>query len=493
MANISKEEIILENGLRRKSFWEEYKKKKNINIENSIYHKHFNGYEKIIDGDHLKEGEEISIAGRIIKKRTIGAVSFLKIMDFSGEIQLILKEENLEDYKNITENLFYGDIIEVKGIIGFSNTGERSIVIDEILMISCNYRSVPDKWKGMTDPEFCYKNSYMNFVFNDDFKKVINTRFQILSLIREFFKTNDFIEVETPILQHVPSGAAAKPFKTYHNALEIPMYLRIAPELYLKMMIASGYTKVFEMGKIFRNEGIDPTHLQEFTMLECYVAYWTVHNYVKFTKDLLFYIKNNLNIGDTIEYRGHTIDWSKDWPVENFSQLILKKTGINIDNNNNLKNDVVEILKKNGEKFNANDINSEMGLVDLLYKKLVRPSIINPTFVTNYPEYMAPLATMENGKSTKMQLVVAGIELTNCYGELVDPFKQEENFKIQDGQQNNMDDDEDIFRRDDEFLSSMKFGMAPMAGFGMGIDRIISLFTGQDNLKNTLLFTINKI
>ena len=360
-------------------------------------------------------------------------------------------------------------------------------------MISCNFRSVPDKWKGITDPDFCYRNSYMYYVFDNDFQKVINARWKIMATIREFFKNNHFIEVETPVLQMVPSGAAAKPFKTHHNALDMDMYLRIAPELYLKMMIAAGYTRVFEMGKIFRNEGIDPTHLQEFTMLECYTAYADVNFYIDFTKHLLFKIKEALQIGDSIHYRGHEIFFNQPWSVINFSQLLKERLGVNIDKNNNLKEDVKNMLQSRGEDIKIlNTLNSDMGLIDYIYKKLVRPSIIQPTFVTNYPTYMAPLASVNNGQSTKMQLVVAGVELTNCYGELVDPFKQEDNFKTQDAQQKSIDDDEDIFRRDNEFLSSMKFGMTPMAGFGMGIDRIISFFTGVDNLKNTLMFTINK-
>jgi lysyl-tRNA synthetase class 2 len=490
--NTSKEAIIEENGQRRRSFWETKKQQQSINTENSIYIMDFPVAKKIADTLPLESGDELSIAGRITKKRTIGAVSFLKIMDYSQEIQLILKEENIEDYKNIIDNLFYGDLIAVKGAIGFSNTGERSVVVDNITMISCNYRSVPDKWKGMTDPDFCYRNSYMYYVFDDDFKKIIHSRWQILKTIRDFFASHDFIEVETPILQNVPSGAAARPFKTHHNALDMGMYLRIAPELYLKMMVAAGYTRIFEMGKIFRNEGIDPTHLQEFTMLECYTAYVDVNFYIQFTRDLLMAIKNQLNIGDVINYRGHDIHLMEPWSVVNFTQLL--KNQLNIDiNADNLRENVEEMLKKRGENINLlNGLNSTMGLVDFIYKKFVRPFIIQPTFVTNYPAYMAPLATTEAGQSTKIQLVVAGVELTNCYGELVDPFQQEENFQNQDAQQINGDDDEDIFRRDNDFLNSMKFGMVPMAGFGMGIDRIISFFTGEDNLKNTLMFTINK-
>jgi lysyl-tRNA synthetase class 2 len=487
-----KEQIILDNGLRRKNFWEQVKKNNNISTENSIYTMDFPVVHQIDATKNLMEGDHGSIAGRITKKRTIGAVSFLKIMDHSQEIQLILKEENLNDYKNILDNLFYGDVIGVQGIIGFSNTGERSLVVHNITMISCNYRSVPDKWKGITDPDFCYRNSYMYYVFDGDFQKVINGRWKIMATIRKFFQQHDFLEVETPVLQTIPSGAAAKPFKTHHNALDMEMYLRIAPELYLKMMVAAGYNRVFEMGKIFRNEGIDPTHLQEFTMLECYTAYADVNFYIDFTRNLLLTIKEDLAIGDSIHYRGHEIFFNQPWPVISFSQLLKEKLGIEINNNPNLRQDVINMIQSRGEDLNLEAINSSMGLIDYIYKKLVRPSLIQPTFVTNYPTYMAPLASVHNGASTKMQLVVAGVELTNCYGELVDPFQQEENFKIQDEQQKSIDDDEDIFRRDNDYLSAMKFGMVPMAGFGMGIDRIISFFTGQDNLKNTLMFPINK-
>jgi lysyl-tRNA synthetase class 2 len=414
-------------------------------------------------------------------------------MDFSKEIQLILKQENLIDYKNIIDNLSYGDIVAVEGNIGFSNTGERSVVVNNITMISCNYRPVPDKWHGMTDPDFLYRNSYMAYVYNQDFKKIIDIRIKIMEGIREFFKNNNYLEVETPILQSVPSGAAAKPFKTHHNALDMDMYLRIAPELYLKMMIASGYTRLFEMGKIFRNEGIDPTHLQEFTMLECYTAYENYDYYIDFTKNLFIYLKNKLNISDTIEFKGHTIDFNGLWPIEDFSQLIEKKLSIKVDNNPLLKQNITEYLQKNNYDINLlKDINSDMGLTDFIYKKLIRPSIIQPTFMTRYPVYMAPLASVINGKSTKIQLVIGGIELTNCYGELVNPFEQEENFKLQDSQQKNQDQDEDIFRRDNNFLNSMAFGMVPMAGFGMGIDRLVSFFTSQDNLKNTLFFPLIK-
>ena len=312
--------------------------------------------------------------------------------------------------------------------------------------------------------------------------------------IREFFKEEEFLEVETPILQNVASGAAAKPFTTHHNALNIDLCLRIAPELRLKTMVAAGYTKIFEIGKNFRNEGIDPTHLQEFTMLECYAAYWHYKDYIPFTKKLFAFLLEKLHLPKIINFRGHRVNLDGEWEIWNFTDLVKQKTGINIEDLENLRNNIINYLKKLNENYAiVHTINSTMGLVDFIYKKICRPNIIAPTFLLGYPSYMAPLATVENGYSTKLQLVIAGVEFINSYGELVDPEKQEENFVQQEEYQKqlkNYEDVEDIFPRDNEFLDSMKYGMPPMAGFGMGIDRLLCFLSGKDNLKGTLLFPL---
>jgi lysyl-tRNA synthetase class 2 len=479
-----------ENAEKRRIFW--------ANRGKSLENMPFPVFSKLSHWENAKEGEELMVAGRIIQKRHIGSLTFMRIVDYSANIQIILHRKDLADYDLMVENLSYGDIVALKGMITHSKTGERSISVGEIHMIACNHRIMPDKWYGLEEDELRHRNTYMLCARDEKFKNTITLRIQLMAKIRTFFQQEEFLEVETPILQNVASGAAANPFSTHHNALGINLYLRIAPELRLKTMVAAGYTKIFELGKNFRNEGIDPTHLQEFTMLECYAAYWHYKDYIPFTKKLFNFLFQQLNLPTSFNFRGEDINLEGEWPVYNFTQLILEKTAIDIEDQVNLKTNIVNYLQSIGENYNVNynlinNLNSTMGLVDFIYKKICRPKIIQPTFLLGYPSYMAPLATEENGYSTKLQLVIAGIEFINAYGELVDPAKQEANFIQQEEYQTNIKNNqqvEDIFPRDNEFLDSMKYGMPPMAGFGMGIDRLLSLLSCNENLKNTLLFPL---
>ena len=440
--------------------------------------------------DDLSQDEsEIYLVGRIRLMRVQGAVTFAQIEDESGRIQIFLKRDLLDEnlYSLFTENIELGDIVQVKGKMFLTKAGEKTLEVNDWKILAKAILPLPEKWKGLKDIEERYRHRALDLLMNPDVRNKFVFRNRMISRLRKFLEENGFQEVETPILQTIPSGAAAKPFKTYLNTLDMELYLRIAPELYLKRLLVGGFEKIFEIGKCFRNEGIDYAHNPEFTMMELYAAYWDWKKLMEFTEKIFEYLVPKLEI----EYNGKKIDLTPPWPRITLRDLILTKSGIDID-----KASDDELKKKiEKEKIVINQpVISRAKMIDELYKKVCRPKLVQPTFVTTYPLEMSPLAKQIEGDSknvARFQLILAGFELVNGYSELNDPLEQERRFKEQSQQLSK--GDEEVIREDDNFVEDISYGMPPAAGLGIGIDRLAAILTDSHSVREIMFFPLMKL
>jgi len=442
------------------------------------------------------ENKELSVAGRVIVIRGQGSILFVVLQDGDERLQAVLKKDELDekDFKLFTDTVDSGDFISVTGTLFVTARGEQSILIKKWQMASKALLPLPDKWHGLQDIEETYRHRYLDIIMDKDVFNRFVTRANIVKAIRKFFDDRNFLEVETPILQNQAGGAMAKVFKTYLNDYEMPMVLRIALELDHKMIMVGGYSGVYEIGKNFRNEGSDPTHMQEFTMIEWYKAYETLETNMRWTEELLKYLATEVvkkTTFDIVDKEGNisNVDFSGYWPRVSFVDLLKENAGIDVTNIN------IDEARKEAIKWGMDE--KEAGkvgrgnLLDFIYKKSSRPRITNPTFVTNFPGDLKPLAQQnEDGTAQVAQLVIAGSEITNQYAELVDPIRQREllvsQAKAREG------GDEEAMEIDEKFLEAMEHGMPPMTGFGMGIDRLVAILTEQKNLRDVVFFPIMK-
>ena len=446
-----------------------------------------------------KEGtKNICIAGRIITKRTMGKISFAHILDDFGKIQLVFKDDEVgeSEYKIFNDLVDGGDFIGASGELFTTKKGEVSILVKNYTFLGKALRPLPEKWHGLKDVEMRYRQRYLDIIANPDTKKVFEFRSLFMRVLREYYWGKGFIELETPILANTASGALAKPFKTHHNALNTDLYLRIsAGEIWQKMAIIGGFEKTFDMGKVFRNEGMDPSHLQEFTAVEHYAAYWNFEDNMKFTEEMFSHLLKKL-FGkmkiDIKNRKGETaeIDFTPPWPKITFRDVIKKDCGIDIDVFSSQKELLSEIKKK--KIYTEEMKNLGLGnLVDTLYKTVSRDTIIKPTFLINHPIDVSPLAR-KNDKNPKIvdrfQLLVNGWEIVNAYSELINPEDQKQRFAQQVAAK--AKGDEEAHGEDNEFIKALEHGAPPMSGWGMGIDRIVALLTQQDNLRDVVLFPL---
>jgi len=437
---------------------------------------------------------KVSSAGRIIAIRQFGKLIFGHIKDFTGKIQFALElntigKDKFDYFKKFVD---IADFIGVTGKIFITKTGEKTILVEDFALLSKALRPLPEKWHGIKDTEVKYRQRYLDLIMNEDSLNRFKLRSKLIKIIREFLDEHDFVEVETPILQPKKSGALAKPFITHHNALDIDLFLRIAPETYLKRCIAGGFDRVYEFAKSFRNEGIDPSHLQEFTILEFYVAYWNYKDLMKFTEKLIKYAVEKLLGTLKFTYKGVEIDLSGEWPIYSFKELILNNCGIDIDKYTD-KDSLKKAIIEKGIELEDIDKLGRGNLIDSLYKKVARPKMIQPQFLIHHPLDLSPLAR-KNDKNPlitdRFQLVINGWEIINAYSELIDPIDQRERFEKQ--AQAHAEGDEEALEMDEDFLLCMEHGMPPIAGWGMGIDRFLALLTDVDNLKDVVLFPLMK-
>jgi len=431
--------------------------------------------------------KEIILAGRIRSKREHGKSTFLHMQDGSGKIQAYFKQDRLGEkrYKFFLDNFDIGDFIEVRGILFKTKKGERTIEASDFKILAKSLLPLPEKWHGLKDVEERFRKRYLDLIFNPKIKRKFELRSAIIKEIRDFLEKEGFLEVETPILQPIYGGAKAKPFKTYHNALNIPLYLRISPELYLKRLIIGGFEKVYEVGRVFRNEGIDKSHNPDFTILEFYWAYADYKDLMKLTENLFEKVIRKTFGKLELEYDGKKINFKPPWPRIEFSQLVRKHTKINLEEIN------AKALK---EKAKSLGISIETGvgkaeIADSIFKKICLPKIWQPTFVIHHPMGAFPLAKQLESNPEKLanfQLVTAGWELVNAFSELNDPLEQKKRFEEQEKfYKSGM---EEAQRQDPDFLEALEYGMPPAAGFGLGIDRLVALLTDSHSLREVIFF-----
>jgi len=433
------------------------------------------------------EKKEIFLAGRIKSLRVHGGATFFHIEDGKGQIQVFLRKDGIGEktYNFFVDNFDIGDFIEVRGFLFTTKKGEKTLEVADFKMLSKSLLPLPEKWHGLQDVEERYRKRYLDLIFNPEVKKKFELRSKIVSVIREFLNKEDFLEVETPILQPVYGGAKAKPFKTHLNALDIDLYLRIAPELYLKRLLVGGFEKVFEIGKCFRNEGVDRFHNPDFSMLEFYWAYADYKDLMKLTEKLFDFLLKNIFRSTMISYQEKEVDFKTPWPRKEFSQLIKEYTKIDLDEIN--RDALSKKAKELGVEIGKGAEKAE--IADEIYKKYCRPKIWEPTFVIHHPLGFQPLAKSleENPKKlANFQLVAAGFELLNAFSELNDPLEQRRRFDEQEKMLRS--GFEEAQRMDKDFLEALEYGMPPAAGFGMGIDRLVSLLTDSHSLREVILF-----
>ena len=473
---------------------DEYKirkeKLKNLK-ENSIAYK--DKYEvdcELKDIETKNDGDLAKIAGRVITKRSFGKFMFINLYDINGVAQISVAKQDLADgYDLFKKEIDVGDFIGVEGEVYTTQTGVKTLKVKNGELLSKSVRPLPEKYHGISDSDIKYRQRYLDIISNDTSKDTFKKRIQILNDIKDYLRANKFLEVETPILQNVASGANARPFITKHNALDEDFYLRIAPELYLKQVVESGFNRVFEMGKNFRNEGMDASHLQEFTMLEWYAAYWDYMKNMTFLESLLKDVITDVNGNLQVEYQGKVFDFSEFEKV-NYSDAISNLLNTNILDFNDAEQ--VKKIFRDNQLFDEKEIEGIKSVtagVDLIFKKKIRPYLTNPTILYDYPAYMIPLARrndIDPRKIDMFQLVVNGWELSKCYSELVDPEIQRATFEQQMIDKNN--GDEESMSIDEDFILAMEHGMPPMSGLGLGIDRVVSLLTNEPTLRDVILF-----
>ncbi len=460
------------------------------------YPERFKKTHEIIEAKELADGTpDIRIAGRILFIRKIGKLTFLMLADIQGRIQVAIKKDVLgeEVYESFAKSFDIGDFLGVSGEMFTTQTGEKTIRAEQITFLGKSLRPLPEKFHGINDIDTCFRQRYLDLIVNEDTRQRFLLKFNFMREVRRFLEDNGYIEIETPVLIDKPSGATARPFISHHNALDIDVYLRIAPETYLKRAIVGGFTKVFEFARCFRNEGIDTTHLQDFTMVEGYCAYFSYKDNMQFLKLMLCQVVTRLFGRAEIRLGDQIIDFAGEWPIVTFRNLLFTDSGIDI-NQYPTASALLAKIEAEGISLDSETQPHLLGrgnLIDLLYKKVSRPKIISPTFLTEHPTALSPLARANDADpwvADRFQLIINGAEVINAYSELVDPVEQRN--RLLEQSRLKAGGDEEAMPLDLDYITAMEYGMPPISGWGMGIDRILQVLTGEDNIKNMLLFPL---
>ena len=439
------------------------------------------------EDDVLPENEEFSAAGRILAKREFGKTAFLTIRDRSGIIQVYIKKallsENDFEVYTLSE---VGDFIGVQGTLFRTKTGELTIRAFQYRLLTKALRDLPEKFHGLKDVETRYRQRYLDLIVNNDVKDVFIKRSQIIKEIRDFFTNHGFIEVETPMMHSLVGGAAAKPFITHHNALDMSLYLRIAPELYLKRLVVGGIERVFELNRNFRNEGVDTKHNPEFTMIEWYMAYADYNILMDMIEELVTNLAKKINNSEKLEYGNLTIDLTRPWARLTMAQAIEKYGNISQD-----EISTYEKAKQVAQNLKIT-IDASWGqgrIVSEIFEAVAEEKLINPTFIIDYPKEISPLSKSKEDNpelTDRFELFVAGMELSNGFNELNDPIDQKERFQKQVDSRNA--GDEEACMMDEDYIRALEYGLPPTAGAGMGIDRLVMLLTNKQSIRDVLLF-----
>ncbi|MBQ8748852.1 MAG: lysine--tRNA ligase [Clostridia bacterium] len=444
----------------------------------------------------MEIGQTVSTAGRIIFKRVMGKLAFIHIQDVFDKIQVSIGRNEIseEDFAFFKNNIDNGDFIGVEGELYNTHTGELTIRTIKFKLLSKAIKPLPDKFHGLNDTDLRYRQRYLDLVANEKSRQVLLGRSKMIAFIRKYLQENDFIEVETPIIQGAVCGASAKPFMTKHNALDKDCNLRIAPETYLKQVVAGGFNRVFEVAKCFRNEGMDSQHLQEFTQVEWYASYWNFEDNIKFFTKFFREILIHLTGKAEINKDGKTFVIGEEFERMDYTKAVNDCLGFNV-----LDYETAEELKakvKELKMFPENEINQCISLgavIDYIYKRKIRPNLIEPVILYNYPASLVPLARRsdDNPKTIEMfQLLIDGVEMCKCYSELVDPIIQRETLEQQASDK--AKGDEEAMDVDEDFLLAMEHGMPPISGLGMGLDRLLMMIYDVDSIRDVVLFPIMK-
>ncbi len=436
------------------------------------------------------QGQTVRIAGRLLALRTHGKLTFADLLDGSGKIQLMARINTMgqEAYERFGD-LDVGDLIGVEGTVLKTRTGETTVEVKQFWLLAKALRPIPEKWHGLKDVEVRYRQRYLDLIANPSVREIFVQRALLLRAIRQFLDERGFLEVETPILQPVYGGALARPFITHHNALDMDLYLRIAPELYLKRLIVGGFERVYEIGRNFRNEGIDARHNPEFTMLEAYQAYADYRDIMRLVEELIAFVAQSVLGTTTITYQGHTIDLTPPWRRLSLMDALKEVTG-------------VDFLAFRNDDERARAIGRQLGLsieptdhwgrvLDEALKKKVVPTLIQPTFLLDYPVEISPLAKRKPDDSTmteRFQGFIGGLEVANAFSELNDPLDQRERFEMQ--QRLRERGDVEAHPLDWDFVTALEYGMPPTGGLGIGIDRLMMLFTNSPSIREVILFPL---
>ncbi len=438
----------------------------------------------------------VSVAGRITAIRRMGKLSFITLQDLKGKLQLCMKIDDVGEmnYQHYVDFVDIGDFFGAKGEMFTTRVGEKTLQVKEYTFLGKCLRPLPEKFHGLQDIEIKYRQRYLDLITSEEARSRFLLRSAIIREMRNFLESESFIEVETASLQPNPSGALARPFKTHHNSLDIDLFLRIAPETYLKRLVVGGFHHVFEFARCYRNEGISPNHLQEFTMVEGYSAYWNYQDNMNLMKRLFQTVFQKTLGTAKIRLGEVEVDFGGEWSTVTFRDLILKDSGIDIEKFKTapellaaIKDKRIDLEEDHPEKLGRGN------LIDILYKKVSRPKMVGPTFLIEHPIDLSPLARANDRRpdlTDRFQLVVNGVEIVNAYSELVDPIEQMK--RLEEQAKLNAEGDQDAMVKDDDYVSSMEYGMPPISGWGIGIDRLVQFVTNSDNIKDCVLFPLTR-
>lgn len=437
------------------------------------------------------EGKTVSVAGRVMSKRVMGKASFCDVQDRDGRIQCYVTRDSLgEDSYKLFKKYDIGDIVCVNGYVFKTQKEEISVHAEEVTLLSKSLQVLPEKFHGLKDQDLRYRQRYVDLIVNPETKKNFITRGKVIKTVRNYLDNLDFLEVETPILQTIPGGASARPFITHHNTLDIDMYMRIALELPLKRLIVGGLERVYEIGRVFRNEGMDASHNPEFTLLELYQAYTDYHGMMDITEGIIKEVAEKVAGSDKIVYQGVELDFSK--PFERITMLdaVKKYTGVDFDEIPD-----TETAKKVAKEHNVEfeEVHEKGDILNLFFEEFVEDKLIQPTFLMDHPVEISPLTKRKPDKpdyTERFELFICGHEYANAYSELNDPIDQRERFKRQDELRASGDEEANMI--DEDFMMALEYGMAPTGGMGMGIDRLVMLFTNASTIRDILLFPTMK-